>query len=298
VERVRIRRLVIRNYASPTQYGAIQGDNGFDWVVEDNVVHNNLVIGIRTGRRWRVSRNKVYRNGTIGISGFRADGTVIEANEVYENNFLQAPEEPIMAEASGMKFLRGLNMVIRNNYVHHNRAKGIWIDGNYPTTIVEGNRVSDNHHAGIWIEVSFGAIVRQNLTERNGPQDKAGSLVGYAGIQVTNSPDVQIYGNTVLDNSNGIGVMQSATPIVDATYGVLEVRNLDVHDNTVRMRIGRTGLVQIIGAPSYYTSKNNRFQNNRYYLGTNATYFAWSDTSLNETQWKAAGNDVTGTFAR
>ena len=294
--RVTVKGLIIRNYASGSSQGAIQGDNGISWIVEDNTIHNNLVIGIRLGPRWTARRNKVYRNGLIGISGYAANYAVVEGNEVYENVY--TADAGITAQTSGMKFLRCIDLVIRNNYVHHNYAKGIWIDGGYPTSIIEGNRVTYNAHAGIWVEGSYSAIIRNNVAERNGPQDKPGSLVGHAGIQVTNSPNVEVYGNQVLYNSNGIGVMQSYTPTTHPTYGVLEIRNLYVHDNVVRMQIGRTGLVQIINNTAYYTSKNNRFVHNTYYLGPNQWYYAWSDQSLHESQWKAWGQDMTGTFIR
>jgi parallel beta-helix repeat protein len=296
-QRVTIKGLDIRNYASGSSQGAIHGDNGISWVVEDNVVHNNLMIGIRVGRGWQVRRNKVYRNGVIGISGYRADGALIEANEVYEN--VTTVDAGLTAQTSGMKFLRCINLVIRSNNVHHNFAKGIWLDGNYPTTVIEGNTASYNAHAGIWAEATYGVIIRNNVAERNGPQTTPGSLLGYAGIQVSNSANIEIYGNTVRDNSNGIGLMQSnATPTTDPVYGVLELRNVYVHDNVVRMQIGRTGIVQIVSNTSYFTSKNNRFVHNTYYLSANPAYYAWMDTNLNEWQWAGYGLDVTGTFIR
>jgi hypothetical protein len=60
---------------------------------------------------------------------------------------------------------------------------------------------------------------------------------------------------------------------------------------------GSNGLVQYVGDNSYFISRNNRFTRNRYVL-IPAMPFAWKGASINESQWKAAGQDVTGTFAR
>ena len=63
------------------------------------------------------------------------------------------------------------------------------------------------------------------------------------------------------------------------------------------MKVGRTGLAQNVGDMSYYTSRNNRFEHNTYYLTQN-TYLFWNNQNLSEAQWLAYGNDVTGTFSR
>jgi parallel beta-helix repeat protein len=294
-QNVTIRNLEIANYATPSQSGAIQGDNGFGWVVADNRVHDNLAIGIRTGKGWQVLRNTVYRNGVIGISGYRANGALIADNDIYENNWLQAPELPVNAEAAGIKFGETANATVRNNHVHGNLAKGIWMDHCLPTSIIEGNTIVDNWHQGIFYEISYAGVIRNNIVDRN-----ALKPVGIrAGIQVTNSPNVEVYGNTVRDNANGITGQQ--TTGVNATTGVfgpLRTEDLYVHDNAVRMRVGKTGLTQNTGETAVYSTWNNRFQGNSYTLGLNSTYFSWADRSLTETQWQATGNDVTGQFVR
>jgi parallel beta-helix repeat protein len=296
--RVRIKHIVIQQYASPRQLGAIQGDNGTNWVLEDSVIRDNLVVGVRIGPGWQVRRNRVHHNGVIGLSGYKADGAVIEANDIYENNYLQAPERPVMAEASGIKFGATANLVIRGNNVHHNFAKGIWVDHCNPTSVIEGNTVAANSDQGIFAEISYNVIIRNNISEDNGLSGRA-SWLTRAGIQVTNSPNVEIYGNIVRDNANGITAIQSSGgAVTSGPYGPLRVENLNVHDNTVHMRVGKTGLVQNTGETQVYTIWNNRFHRNTYYLGANAAYFAWGEKMLNESQWQATGNDTTGRFIR
>jgi parallel beta-helix repeat protein len=234
----------------------------------------------------------------MGISGYKADSSVIEANEIYENNYLQAPEQPILSEASGMKIGATANIVIRSNYVHHNLAKGIWVDHSLPTTVIEYNTVTDNSLEGIKFESSYTAKIRYNTADRNGSYNASGTWLGRAGIQVNNSPDVEIYNNTVRDNVNGISAMQSVNSVI-GLLGPLRIANLYVHDNVIRMSIGRTGVGQSTGETQVYTTWNNRFEHNTYYLGPNATYFAWNDNyNVDQNLWRGYGLDMTGTFTR
>ena len=290
---VTIQGLVITRYAPPYQRAAIQGDNGTGWVISDNEVSYSAYEGVHPGRHAQVLRNRVHHNRVGGIAGYKADSTLVEANEVaFNGNGLV--ESPSTAEAAGMKFMKQYGLVIRKNRIHDN-IRGLWIDTGYPGTVLEGNTVTTNAKCGIWIEATYGAIVRNNTASYNGGTTTGGWL-GHAGIQVTNSPNVEIYGNHVSNNMNGIGVMETSG-YPDGPYGPLHVTNLYVHDNTITMATGMTGLVQNVNDLSVFTSRNNRFANNIYHLGASAGYFAWGDHSrLTVAQWQGYGQDLTGTF--
>ena len=72
----------------------------------------------------------------------------------------------------------------------------------------------------------------------------------------------------------------------------------DHHDNTVRMQVGETGVVQDIGDISVFTGRNNHFDRNTYTIGSNARYFVWMNGDRTENEWRGYGQDVTGTFTR
>ena len=292
---VTIKGLVITRYVPPAQRAAIQGDNGTGWVIADNEVSYSAYEAIHPGRKAQVLRNHAHHNTVGGIAGYKADSTVVEGNEVaFNGNGLV--EDPATAEAAGMKFMKQHGLVIRNNNVHDN-IRGLWMDTGYMGTIIEGNTVTGSEKSGIWIEATYGAIVRNNRAENNGGTTTGGWL-GHAGIQVTNSPNVEIYGNIVSNNMNGIGVMETSG-YPDGPYGPLHVTDLYVHDNTITMATGSTGLGQNVGDTSVYTSRNNRFVHNSYTLGTSTGYFAWNDrVDLTPAEWQSAGQDLTGTFAR
>ena len=163
--------------------------------------------------------------------------------------------------------------------------------------MIENNRVEDNTWRGIFYEISYKATIRNNVSRRNGFKPPRGVLgpVDHAGILVSNSRDVEIYGNTVENNWTGIGAYESNRG--SGKYGVHDLVNLNVHDNTVVQSTGRAaGVTQSIGSNAVFTSRNNKFTRNNYDLGTSARYFQWTNSDRTTSEWKGYGLDVTGTF--
>jgi PKD repeat protein len=290
---VTIRGLIIEKYAPrELHFGAILGDNAIDWVVENNEVRDNAGVGIRLGPGMRVSGNIAHGNWNLGIGGFFPHGVVIENNEIYGNGFAGRS-----GEHAGLKIVGGRDVVLRGNHSHDNTGRGLWLDTDIFDAVVEGNVVRENTTEGIWLEVVCGAVIRDNLSERNGLGAEAQShWPDKAGIQVVNGTDVEIYRNTLSDNLNGIAVIAAKGYPTHECFP--DLRNVHVHDNDVSMQSGMTGLVQNYGDKSYFTSRGNRFEGNTYHLGAEAQYFIWDDRRMNESEWSAAGQDKTGTFHR
>jgi parallel beta-helix repeat protein len=303
---VRIHGLIVRNYNTEVQLGAISA-GGHDasvqsrgWVVDSCEIRDNAAAGIRLGHRMRIFDNNIHHNNQIGIVGL-SDSTVIENNELAFNNYRKV--YTLGWEAGGVKFLKSRGTTLRGNYVHDNWGPGLWADTDVWDALYENNRVENNGGEGIFHEVSYRAIIRNNRVVGNG----FGSfewLYG-AGIMVSTSRDVEVVGNTVIDNARGItAVMQNRG---SDGFGVHTLDNVYVHDNYVTMRAtaidvdgvgAATGLAQDVGDLSYFTGHNNRFANNKYTLGTASRYFAWMNGQRTEAQWQAYGQDVTGTFTR
>jgi parallel beta-helix repeat protein len=171
----------------------------------------------------------------------------------------------------------------------------MWTDINNRYTLYEGNVVKNNDLMGIFHEVSYDVVIRNNTIEGNGFKS-TGTMRG-GGIAVVSSPNVEIYGNTIRNNQNGIAVNQDERG--SGPYGLHEVNNLFVHDNTIVMQSGYTGLGlgRGLSGNTYYTSKNNRFVRNNYTLGTRTKYFYWQDAERTPAQWQAYGQDQGGTFS-
>lgn len=294
---VTIQGLIIQNYNPDVQMGAIlaggsgASDGASGWVVQNNEIRYNATAGVRLGTYMKLLNNKIHHNGQIGIVGI-GDSVLVEGNEISYNNYNKAYD--FGWEAGGTKFVKTNNLIVRNNYSHDNYGPGFWTDIDNINTLYEGNRAEDNADAGIFHEISYKATIRNNIIRRNGFTSVAW-LYG-AGIFVSSSRDVEVYGNTVEDNANGITAVQQNRG--SGAYGDHITQNVYVHDNSVKMTSGRTGMAQDVSDDAIFTSRNNRFASNHYTLGTATNYYEWMDGQINESKWQSYGQDVNGTFQR
>jgi parallel beta-helix repeat protein len=285
---VTIAGLVIEKFANRAQVGAVQAERTSGWTVQDSEIRLNHGLGIRVGPLMKVLANNVHHNGQMGIDG-TGDLVLVEGNEIAYSN--TAGYDPNW-EAGGTKFVNTDGLIVRNNFVHHNSGPGLWTDNDNRSTLYEGNRVEDNLRMGILHEISYSAIIRNNSFKRNG--FGLASWVWGAGIVVSSSPDVEVYGYVVEGNAGGIAAAQQKRG--SGAYGPYEISNLWVHDNSVTLAQGYSGLAQDIGDTSYFTSRNNRFDRNTYYIGTDVYGFAWMDGAITAGQWRGYGNDLSGMF--
>ncbi|HYC33614.1 MAG TPA: right-handed parallel beta-helix repeat-containing protein [Gemmatimonadales bacterium] len=291
---VTITGLVIERYANPSGDGAIHGHGGSGWTVSDNELRWNHGTGLKLGSGMRALRNNSHHNGHLGMNGTGISDALVENNEIAYNN--TAGFRATGFSGGGAKFTKTTRLTIRGNRVHDNVGKGLWTDIYNRYVLYENNVVTNNDLMGIFHEVGYDAVIRNNTVEGNGFKVPAGTMRG-GGIAVVSSSNVEIYGNIVRNNQHGISVNQDNRG--SGPYGVLEVKNLYVHDNQITMTTGYTGLGlgQGVSGGTYYTSKNNRFVRNSYVLGKNARYFYWHDDDRTTAEWKSYGQDTGGTFS-
>jgi parallel beta-helix repeat protein len=289
--RVTIRNLVVQNYNTPLQAGAIQGDwtASLHWLVEYCEIRTNHAAGLYATDSMIARNNYIHHNGQIGILG-KGNGALFTGNEVSYNN--TGGNDPDW-EAGGMKFLYSTGLRFADNYVHDNYGPGIWFDGYNNGNLIEGNRVVHNQDAGIFYEISYNAVIRNNTVTSNG----GNGSIARAGILVSASSGVEVYGNTLSDNSNGVIGLQANRGTAPAQYdaGPLLVQNLYVHDNQISMNRGLTGLVDQVGDGGIFT-RNNRFEHNTYSVSLLSRPFSGPGGSLTPAQWQAAGFDLTSIF--
>lgn len=298
--RVTVRGLRITGYAPGNTSAALDGIDSRGWLVEDNEIDHNAngsqrVYGLRLGHDMTVRNNRIHHNGWVGIDGYKATGALVEGNELYANP--PARFNDTVGEAANMKCYGCGAITVRNNNVHDGPFRGIWFDRSQPDITIEGNRVVNHGEAGIWYEVSYRGTIRKNYVENAGFESyySNGWLRG-GGIQVTNSPDVSVLDNTVVDSLNGIIGLQ-ASSYYNGPHGPSQLRNLLVQGNTIVMSKGQTGVADNTNNRAVFDSWNNRFVNNRYELRSNAAPFYWKGRNMTESEWKA-GPGSTDTFTR
>jgi parallel beta-helix repeat protein len=289
---VTVRGLVVEKFANDAQRGAITG--GSDWTIERNEVRFNHGVGIQTpaAQRAKVLDNRIHHNGQLGVAGWRTTDSVYEGNELAFNNtagFYNADWE-----AGGGKWTESTGLSVRNNHVHDNKAIGLWFDIDNRDVTISGNRIEANDSDGIRYEISYGAVIRDNTITGNGFKDPTGWVNG-AGIMVSSARDVEVAGNVVDSNFNGITLRQDMRGA--GSLGAYVVENTRVHDNQVIMRRGTTGLSSSDG--SAYTTHDNQFKNNHYtVVGADPTNFSWKGAELNWAQWRQHGHDIGGSYTR
>ncbi len=310
---VTIRGLKITGYTPPMQSGTIEAGGYYPaegtsgWVIDGNDISYNGEYGIRIGNSGRVVNNNVHHNLRLNVAG-SANNTVIENNEIAFGNHQNAYNTNF--EAGGTKFAYSDGLVLRGNYVHDNVGVGIHMDENNINTTIETNRVDRNGSEGVAIEISYATIIRNNTVTNNGWADPRNryTYLWNAGIGIHASQNVEIYGNTVAGNYAGIVAIEQNRSTDKAVYGAHIVQNLYVHDNTItqsnlprngnELSVGAGIATDIAGNSAIFTSRNNRFVNNRYTLGTNPRPFAWNFGTRTEAEWRSYGQDTGGVFTR
>jgi hypothetical protein len=285
---VTIRGLVVQNYASPDKEGAINREGGAkNWLVEGNEVRDNSEVGIRGNSGWRILGNYVHGNGRYGITG-SGIGLVVEGNEIANNAVIYGAT----GSSGGTKFVHTEGLVLRNNFVHDNQGNGLWADINNLNVLFEGNRIVGNLRHGINFEISCGAVIRNNYLEGNGFLNKSPNWMNDAGILVSTSPNVDIYGNTLVGNNKGIGLIHWDHNNRDAVDKcVPALKNVKVHDNRIVQSGGAAaGLDAAADRDQVWTSWGNQFSNNTYQL-SNGAQFRWQAGWVNYQQWKDNGQN-------
>jgi hypothetical protein len=291
-----IQGLVVEKYAIPAQWGAI-GDqrSGAGWTVQDCEVRLNHGTGIQMATGWKARRNKCHHNGLKGMGGV-GDDMIVDGNEIACNNTLHFDRG---WEGAGTKWTFTKRLAVTNNYVHDNYGTGLWTDAQNLDTVYDGNTVINNNYNGILHEISYHAIIRNNVCSGNGFYQ---AWAFGAQILVQNSRDVEIYGNRIevaVDHGNGIELLQGNRDADD--LGPWPTKNNYVHHNTIIHRSTRGG----DGAQADYKSAemfdptigNNRFNYNSYYVtDLNALHWRWANLDMTFGKFRWYGHEANGTM--
>jgi hypothetical protein len=212
------------------------------------------------------------------------------------------------SEEAGIKFGEAFNVRIHDNQIRNNCGNGVWLDVGSDDVDINHNTIVGNQWQGVMFEISHRAHIFSNQVHDNGLEDDRPCCFG-AGIMIANSDgdpppaggvvgSVNVHDNTLTGNKHGIiGFDRDRS---DA--GGIQLRHMDVHDNTVRMdnvvsMVEVTGVVLGTDGPGdpFSAGADNHFENNDYRISAPMS-FRWNG-SKNWTQWKAAGHDNTGSCA-
>ena len=228
--------ITVQNYASGRQGAAIQPDSHANgWLVRNVSALHNAWAGLLAADGMRILGGHYNDNDQLGIGGNAATGIVLDGLD-SDPNTIDGPElarnhtlhASCQWEGGGMKWDVG-QVTIRNAYVHDNDCRGLWADINARDALIENNVVEHNRAEGIAYEISQGAVIRDNQVYGNGYA--ADGWYWDGGITLAASFDVEVYGNRLSGNYNGITGVQQDRP--DSTPPAHLLDHVHVHDNLI-----------------------------------------------------------------
>jgi parallel beta-helix repeat protein len=246
--------ITVQQYATGRQVGAISPDRAATgWVVRNVSALRNYWAGLEAANGMKILGGHYNDNDQLGISGNAATGVVLDGLDGDPTTF-DGPEmarnhtlhDSCEYEAGGIKWDAG-QLTIRNAHVHDNDCRGMWADINAHDALIENNLVENNRDEGIYYEISESAVIRDNRIYGNGA---GGGRSWYwaGGITVASSFNVEVYGNRLSGNYNGItGTQQTRTEYTPPAH-LLD--HYHVHDNLICATSGShpTGVVADNGA--------------------------------------------------
>jgi parallel beta-helix repeat protein len=287
--------ILFEKFASPAQRGAIDAQNGVGWTIEDSEIRLNASAGLSVGRGTVVRNSNIHHNGQIGITGAGND-IRIENNRIYANN---TRGFSMGWEAGGAKISLADRVLFGGNIVQDNRGPGLWCDGDCRNVLYENNTIERNHEAGIYHEISFNAIIRNNVLRHNG----MGSDGWFWGddIIISASEGVEVYDNqlTVTPGRCAIMLIDQGRRDNGRLY---KTRNNYIHDNDILFEGspcagGVSDLKPTDETFSVISDGNNRFDRNTYRVprASSAYRFVWGhDEDLDWNALRRAGLEAGG----
>ena len=198
---VSIANLTVEKFANAAQKGAIHAREGLRWTIENCEARLNSGAGIGVGSGSRVRNCDVHENGQIGIGGNGRDIS-IEHNHVWSNNIYGFDGT---WEAGGVKIALSDGVRFFGNHVHDNNGPGLWCDINCRNVLYEKNLVEENQDIGIFHEISFNAVIRDNVLRHNGIGDRG----WFWGSDI------------VLAASEGVDVLNNRITVADGRCGIV-----------------------------------------------------------------------------
>jgi len=286
---IQSRPLTTQNVDGTYAWARFKGD-GDDWNVRDNVLlhAHGAILSVRS-RNADVIGNEIAYGGQLGVHNL-GHYSLLANNQIHHNNterFCIAagncvgystdgdstlPSSNVIAnlvESGGVKIAGGQRSVtVDHNKIYDNRGQGLWFDvGTYDIT-ASNNRIHHNARRGLFFEISDGATIFGNVIWENG-WATPGHVDG-AGIQIGNSRNVEVYGNTLAWNADGIAVV--GLDREGTEYDA--VTNVHVHDNTILQedtdypndsKTVALGWIQGWTTQMFQSTANNSGKNNLYY---------------------------------
>jgi hypothetical protein len=160
--------------------------------------------------------------------------------------------------------------------------------------LVEGNFFEHNTRYGFFYEVSYDAIIRNNVLRNNGTD----RMWRGGGMRIATSENVEIHSNLFDDNKYST-LFANWEDRGSGAYGEFQLVDLYVHDNVFVMTEGWLGSSwgkEDIADPA----ANNRFENNSYFINDlSRSWWIWRPTGfMGWAKWQSLGFDTSWSLSK
>jgi hypothetical protein len=220
---VTISYLTIQNFGTTggnQNQGVVNENSEAGWKIDHTTIQDNAGAGTMLGSDNTLSYDCLTKNQQYGFNAYSDSGPsnlVLEHNEISDNDtYNWEAHQSGCGCSGGGKFWDVNGAVITDNWVHGNESVGLWADTNNRSFDISGNNISDNFSYGLIYEISYNALIKDNVFERNGAGGgKASQGFPVSAIYVSESgsdsrvpgkygQSFQITGNTFLNNWGGV----------------------------------------------------------------------------------------------
>ena len=172
---VRISFLTVRDFGANggnQNQGVVNHDSASGWTIDHSTLAGNAGAGTMLGSDNRLSYDCLTDNQQYGFNAYSTTGPanlVIDHNEISGNDtYNWEAHTPGCGCTGGGKFWDVNGAVVTNNWVHGNHSVGLWADTNNRGFDIEDNYISGNYNYGLIYEISYNALIKNNVFARNG----------------------------------------------------------------------------------------------------------------------------------
>lgn len=254
--------ITVQHFACKPQMSAVYVEAS-GWEIKNCDFSYNHSMGLKLAyvTSANVHHNTLHHNGQMGAGQYKCQGTVMSNNDFSYNNYM-GDYYALDWESGSIKYAFRTDCTFSKNTSRYNGGIGLWADIDNVGLVFDSNIIEDNESCGIRHEISFGAVISNNVIRRNGYgttngkwRTKDPSTAGQsdyfartgnpfmtAGININCSggwaddskQTIEVFGNTVEYNQNGIFLQQRnrGKSLTFPTRTWL-VQNVKVHNNIV-----------------------------------------------------------------
>jgi parallel beta-helix repeat protein len=215
----------MRHSSNPAQTGAVAVLGASHVTLRNNQLAyaRGAAVQAASDSDLSILNNDIHDNEQIGVVVWKSSNTLVQGNRIHNNNTKQFDW---FWEAGGIKLSTDTNSTVDSNEIYSNTGYGLWCDIWCTDVSFTNNRVHHNALTGIYSEISERIHITGNAAWENG---WSGGEPDQAGIGASTSDAVEISGNTLGFNANGVVVTTHDRS--DAPGG--HDTGISVHDNVV-----------------------------------------------------------------